>query len=567
MGQHTSTQRRVVGVTIDGDTLRAVEIHRRLRGHQAVAVGEVQIPGGVRTVTSAIDAEAVSAGLKELWKASSFKTKNVAFGINGRDTTMRPMKVPRAAADDIGGYVRYQLADYLPYGLENAVIDHLVVDDPQDENAIEVLAIGVPVELVETIATAISDAGLDVASIDAVPTALATAIDPIAADDNEGDAVVSVDGTRTTVVLRSDGKPRMVRVLSAGGGDHAAQLADELEGMIARVEGHQQGGPGTEPVLAGQDRRFAEAADAVAAAINYDLREHTGTGVDHVIVTGAFGRFEILHQLIASATSTSVAAAMPPSWWPQGQADDFDDYDHYVEAAGLAWSHLNGLEDSFDLNPPSVREATANRRELTIGVGVAGAIVAAGLVTVLPYRSGVDTATAEVEQIEAEVQTMSVRVNSLALIGELDQARTNQTGAVSTALRDDLWWGRILDSIANATDDNTYLTSMNLARPVSNGSDDASIASFNGVSRNQAAVGEWLDSMANLGIFEDIWLVQSTSAALGQTEDSGVVFLAHARLTADARAPRALNPGVWLDPSSAEPELDPDPAAAMEDES
>ena len=381
MAQRSSSQRRIVGVTIDGDVLRGVEVRRGLRGMRATAVGEVQIP--TAPIGSDDEFDPLAEALRELWATGDFATKNVAFGVNGRDTTMRPMTVPRAAADDIAGYVRYQLADYLSYELDDAVIDHQIVDQP-DDGAIEVLAIAVPAAFVEKLGESVAAAGLILASVDAAPTALATTIDPASPED-EGDAVVSVDGTRTTVVLRSGGRPRVVRVLAAGGGDRTAQLADELEGMIARVEGHQQGSTGA-PALGGQDRRFAEAADAVAAAINYDLREHTGTGVDHVIVTGAFGRYESLHHLIATAAGTSVAAAMPPAWWPSGQTDDFDDFDHYVEAAGLAYSHLDGRDDSFDLMPPTVREANADRRELTLGIGLAGLVAAGSMFVLLPYQ-------------------------------------------------------------------------------------------------------------------------------------------------------------------------------------
>ena len=554
MAQRSSSQRRIVGVTIDGDVLRGVEIRRGLRSMRATGVGEVQIP--TKPLDASEEFDPLAEALRELWTTAGFSTKHVAFGINGRDATLRPMTVPRAAADDIAGYVRYQLADYLGYELDDAVIDHQIVDEPED-GAIEVLAIGVPADLVERIGVSVDAAGLTLASVDAAPTALATTIDPASPDD-EGDAVVSVDGTRTTVVLRSGGRPRVVRVLAAGGGDRTAQLADELEGMIARVEGHQAGAAST-PALGGQERRFAEAADAVAAAINYDLREHTGTGVDHVIVTGAFGRYESLHHLMATAAGTSVAAAMPPTWWPQGEATDFDDFDHYVEAAGLAYSHLDGRDDSFDLMPPTVREANDDRRELTVGVGLAGAILAASMFAVLPYRTGAQDAQDEVEALEADVAVLSSRVDSLALVGELDQARLTQIDSIAAALRDDLWWGRILDSIAAATGDDTYLTSMTLIRPVGN-DDEQAVVAFNGVSADQAAVGIWLDRMDELGIFADIWLVQSTAAVLGDNQDAAVVFLAQARLTSDARGPRAVDPTTWIGP--ADPGLDP--AAAME---
>ncbi len=543
MALRSFSHRRIVGVMIDGDILRGVELQRGLRGMRATAAAEVPVP--LRSPDDAEEHERLAHGLRDLWQIGGFSTSRVAFGVNGREATIRPMTVPAAAADDIGGYVRYQLADYLSYGLDEAIIDHQIVDETGGRG-VEVLAIGVPVDLVEALGTSVAEAGLRLVSVDAAPTALATTIEPIHADVGS-DAVVSVDGTRTTVVLRSGGRPRMVRVLAAGGGDRTAQLADELEGMIARVEGHQQGAAPA-PVLAGQDRRFAEAADAVAAAINYDMREHTGTGADHVIVTGAFGRFESLHHLMATAAGSSVDAAVPPAWWPRDRADRFDDFDHFVEPAGLAYAHLDDRANSFDLMPPSVRQADDDRRELSAGVGLAAAIAVGSAVAVLPYRSDADAAQERAVALEADVATLNARVGSLALVGELDEARLTQIDSMAAALSDDLWWGRILDAISSATGDDTYLTTMELTRPIGGDTDSGVLASFNGVSASQAAVGVWLDQMTVLGIFEDVWLVQSTAAVLGETGSDGVVFLAQARLTSDARGPRAVDAASWVVP-------------------
>ena len=66
---------------------------------------------------------------------------------------------------------------------------------------------------------------------------------------------------------------------------------------------------------------------------------------------------------------------------------------------------------------------------------------------------------------------------------------------------------------------------------------------------DQAAVGVWLERMDDLGIFEDIWLVQSTTAVLGESQEAAVTFLAQARLTSEARGPRAVDPTTWVMPA------------------
>jgi len=540
MSQQSSRRRRIVGVVIDGDVLRGVELRRRVRRFRAKRVAEVVLPASARGTDTTLDVDTIAQALRDLWSTGKFKTKHVAFGVGGRDATIRPMTIPRAAAHDVAGYVRYQMADYLSYELDEAVIDHQLVDGGEGDEPIEVLAIGVSAALVESIGDAVEQAGLDLRAIDAAPSALAATIDTD--PDDEGDAVVAVGGSRTTVVLRAAGTPRMVRVLAAGGGDHRTQLAEELDSMIARVEGRQEE---TNAITTGgaQNRRFSEAADAVAAAINYDLREHTGTGVDHVILTGAFGRNDSLHHLVTAASGVPVTAAATPSWWPEGGGSGFDDFDHYVEPAGLAFAALAKGSADFDLMPPSIIKARLDRRELGLGMALAGVLATALLVTAGPYREDADQASADVTAFEADVALLDARVDSLALVGELDAARSDQREALEVALRADLWWARVLEDIATATPGETFLTSMALERP--DGSEDGGIADFSGVSSDQGAVGHWLDAMADLHVFEDVWLIQSTAGVLGEREVPVVTFRAQARLTPEARGLRAVDPAGW----------------------
>lgn len=542
MSTPSTRSRRVVGVVIDGDVLRGVELRRGVRRLRARAAAEVVLPNGGRGEDFGLDAESIAEGLRALWKEGGFKSRDVAFGVNGRDATIRPMTVPHGALDELDHYVRYELAEYLSYDLEDAVVDHQVVGAGDgDEPNVEVLAIGVRTSLLDTIAAAVDTAGLTLVSVDAAPTALAVGIGQVG-DPSDGDAVVSVDGTRTTVVLRAGGRPRMVRVLAEGGGSHSTQLADELENLIARVDEHRHGGH--HQAGDAQDQRFAEAADAVAAAINYDLREHTGTGVAHVILTGAFGRFDSLHHLMTGASGAPVTSAVPPAWWPEAEDSALSDFDHYAEPAGLAFTALEGTESRFDLMPPAVVERRLDRAELTVGIAAAAAVIAGGVFLLEPYRADANQAAGDADLLEAHVGVLSTQVDSMAIVADLEQARVELSDGVDAALADDLWWGRILVEIGDATPSNTFLTAVTLERPLG---DAEAITDFTGISTDQASVGEWLASMEALPIFADVWLVQASATVVGEDEISVVSFLAKARLTDAARAPRAVDPSTVLD--------------------
>lgn len=537
-------RRRIVGVMIDGDVIRGVELRRGPRGLRVLSAAEVEAGRHTRTAEGRIDQPALTEALRELWSLGKFRTRHVALGISGSDATIRPMTVPPAAAPDIAGFARYELGEYLPYALEDAIIDYQVVNgddttgDGVDDTVTELVTVGVRTRLVEDLGRAVSAAKLTLASVDAAPTALAAAIE--ASSTTDGEALVSVDGSRTTVVIRQGGRPRLVRVLAEGGGDRSSQLADELESLIATVDQHRHGTQ-TPDAEGGQARRFTEAAEAVTAAINYDTREFTGSGVVRVVLTGSYGEDPLLHGLMADAAGVEVIASPTPRWWSSE-----DQFAHYVEPAGIAFAALGDPAERFDLQASSVVAQRAEYRQRLVGLAAGIVIGAATIPMINDAWFGASTAVTAADSAERRVSSLRLDTAELAGAGETHRRVLEQEATLGQALDGDLWWSHILRDIANATGPDTFLTSMSLVRPAQEAQDGDLVASFSGVAPDQAAVGAWLEAMGALPILDNVWLVQSTAGVHGDDATPVVTFLAEGRLTAEALTTRAADPTAEL---------------------
>lgn len=528
-------RRRVVGVIIDGDVLRGVEMRRSTRGRvAAVAAAEVAIPEGVLEGSLIVDHDGIAAALRLLWVEGGFKTSNLAYGISGRDATMRLMTVPAGVDDEIAGLARYELADRLPYPMDEAVTD--VQEIARRPEAVEVLAAGVRTSVVESIATVARAARLSIDTVGLIPISLASAIPAVASDGTE--ALVSIDGSRTTVVLRTGRSPRIVRVLASGGGYLHDQLADELASAIAEVD-HFRRGDTDEVTADGQQRRFHEAVDAVMAAIRFDQGEHAGTGeLNRVLLTGAFGEHDQLHRLMAAASGVDVVGAVAPPWWRAAP-----NFDHFVEAAAVAHSSIAVARDRrLDLQGPTIVASRRDRRERTLGLVAGIALAAIGTPVVAVVRDSAAAAEQEADSIEALVPAFVAEVEAVAPYGHLKADVESRIRLLGEAVEDDLWWDRLLTEIAAATPTRTFLTSASMSRPVAGRpDDDALVVTFSGVALDQADVGRWLDAMSGIAAFDEVWLVQATAGVFGEAPTPIVDFLAEARLTPAGRSPRSLD--------------------------
>lgn len=538
-------RRCVVGVVIDGSLLRGVEVRRRrIGGLRARAVAAIDIPQEAWADGVTADPEVLALALRELWAVGKFSTARIAFGVAGRDAMLHPITVPRAA-DDVTGYARSQLAAHFSTDLDDAVVDTLPVGTERGEASrpVSVLAVATRTEVVDPVAEAVGRAGLKLVSVDAAASALSTPIEPAGAESSR-EVVVAVGVNRTTVVVRADGRLCSVRVLAPAPGSARSRPGSDEP---IDVDGSRSA-EGDAAVVAAQQRRVVEAADAVAVAIHFDPRPDGDTAVPTVLLTGECGRDESLQHAVATASGATVSAVSPPEWWSRRKGIDPDAFDHFVEPAGVAFAWLCNHHDVFDLRPPSVLEARADRRELVMGLALAVVVAAACGFGLWSYRAAVDDARADLAALEADIGDLTVSLDDLAAVGGLEDARAASLNAGADALRDDLWWGRILQEIAEATDDETHLIAVTLTRSGPEGDAEPAtvVASFDGVGADQASVGEWLDAMIGIGVFDDVWLVRSSVSDSGDPADSAIVFRAEARLTPRARSPRAVDSASWM---------------------
>src|SRR5450756_154998 len=73
--------------------------------------------------------ETVSTYLRELWKQNRLTKRKVVLGIANQKVIVRPMDLPYMPEDELESAVKYQVQEFIPIPIDDAIVDYEVVDE------------------------------------------------------------------------------------------------------------------------------------------------------------------------------------------------------------------------------------------------------------------------------------------------------------------------------------------------------------------------------------------------------------------------------------------------------
>lgn len=522
----------IVGVAIDGDVIRGAQLRRGLGGIRVERCAEVEISASITDHGRIVDEDGFVEALRELWRVGEFRTKHVAFGIDGRDATFRRLEIPATAADLVEDAARCELAAVLPYDLDDAITQ--VHEVGRHDDVVDIVAVAVRRSNVEMIAQAASAAGLQLRDLTLSSTALGLGV----VGSSGERTIVSVDRVTTTIVVHRGGQATVTRVLTGGGGERSTEVADELEQALASVDQFRQGGEVDGSVAADPRlRRFRTVVDEVAAAIHFEESQAGEGRLSGVELTGAYGSDETLALMMDEGVDGQVTVAETPSWWSGDES-----FATFATVTGVALNAFDRQAGLVHLDPPSLLERSQRNREIAVGVAAAAALALVGAQIVGGAEASESDSLSVALEAELRAEILASQVDELTEVADLQDDVEDRRRIVEDAVAGEIWWPRVLDEVAAVIPEDTFLTGVTLRRPI----DDAvaeeqdATATFSAIALDQAGAAEWLLAVESLDLLDEMWLLQSTASVYGELELPVVAFIGEGMLTDAAQSPRAV---------------------------
>ncbi len=314
--------RTAIGLDLGTSVVRAVELSYGRSGITLERFGQVVLPEGAVRDGEVVDPEPVTDALRQLWGATGFSHRRVVMGVANQRVIVRQLELPWMPKDELRVSLPFQVQDFLPMPVEQAVLDFFPVEETVDANgarALRGLLVAAARETVLANVRCAERAGLTAQSVDLTSFAVLRAMGKQTGAEVETEALIDIGARVTNVVVHSAGLPRFVRILLMGGQDITDAVADRLGITVPEAEALKQTAAhtGSTEDLAAVNRALTATAqefvDEIRNSLDYYAASTPGVPLQRILLSGGGSRLDGLAERLSAATRLPVVAGDPLS--------------------------------------------------------------------------------------------------------------------------------------------------------------------------------------------------------------------------------------------------------------
>lgn len=284
----TNGDGNVIGVDLGATAVRATVLSPKVsRGKTTVSahgVASVALPDGAVVNGVVINGAAVTTALKQLWSENKLRGSKVVLGATSQQVTVRDFTVPNLPPDQLHKTLPFRAKDVIALPIDQAVLDFSALGPPGSDNSVAGLLSAVPRDPVVRAVAAVEKAKLKVARVDLAPFGL---LRSLGTSGPAIEALIDIGAHLTTIVIHTNGIPKVVRVVQQGGAAWTAHLADQADLPLEEAEATKRSIGITGTTLAATLLREAirPAVNEIRSSVNFFASQQRVT-VERVLVTG-----------------------------------------------------------------------------------------------------------------------------------------------------------------------------------------------------------------------------------------------------------------------------------------
>jgi type IV pilus assembly protein PilM len=308
-----------IGLDIGSSGVRAAELSMRTTPPTLVRIGQIPLPLGAMANGEVRESDTVAQAIRELWRKGKFRSKEVIMGVANQRVVVREVSLPWLAETEMRESLPFQVQEYVPLPLDDAVLDYCVLEEFEREGRrmVRLLVVAAQKIMIQQAVQTVEAAGLRPKAMDLVPFAIvrsAGSVEGMGLDGDAGEeALVDVGADVTSICVHAMGVPRFVRILPSAGHDVTGVVArslgvDEEQAEALKRNEAPQAEPGRAEQVAEAARSIASSfADEVRSSLDFYVTQTPGARIARVLLTGGGSKLAGLNQLLADRLPAEVA--------------------------------------------------------------------------------------------------------------------------------------------------------------------------------------------------------------------------------------------------------------------
>lgn len=293
----------VVGLDLGSYSAKAVVARMGLRGSEVLGFDSEPVEIDERGMATE---RAVLEAAGRLMKRLGPSAETVHCAISGEHAYLKTLVLPASATRRLEQVLTFEIDDALPYDVEDAVFDHVVLGRTGDE--LRLLAAVVPLARARELIAGLNEQGIDPRETGIAP--LVYRLDPPSGGAEEVVAIVDIGHRRTNVAVVGD-DVRTTRTILRGGRDVTEKLAQAGRVSFADAESYKR-----RDGLSGKVGEVARRAlGPVTREIRQTLKGHLASGgrrVARVLLCGGGSLLKGIEAFLADEIGVPVTRLGAP---------------------------------------------------------------------------------------------------------------------------------------------------------------------------------------------------------------------------------------------------------------
>ncbi len=241
-----SPRKKLVGLDIGSSSLKLVEVQETTKGYILNRFSQISIPQGLIVDGALMEPEQLSVKIKELFKLSGCRIKNVVTSLSGHSVIVKKVSFNTMDEEELRDLIRDEVSKYLPFdNMEEVNFDFQILGGNEyNPNLMEVLLVAAKKDIIDNFTESIMNVGLVPTIMDVDSFALETMYEENY-DFEESDVaiIVNIGASITNINVVKNGTSIFTRDFTLGGNSITEAIQNQLSLTFDEAEKIKVGGP------------------------------------------------------------------------------------------------------------------------------------------------------------------------------------------------------------------------------------------------------------------------------------------------------------------------------------
>jgi len=286
-----------IGLDISTGSIKVAEVNITKREPILQNLAIIMLPEGAVRDGEIDNIETVSTYLRELWKQNRLTKRKVVLGIANQKVIVRPMDLPYMPEDELESAVKYQVQEFIPIPIDDAIVDYEVVDEymtGEEERMQTILLAAAHREMITSFLDACVRAGLTPEAVELKAFAMVRSLIKKEYQFLEEEAeppgsvcLINIGAGICNVCVVKENTPRFVRMLMRGGDYFTKLLCDHLKLSPVEAEEIKRGRSTDEEANNLLQREIQAFVGEIRRSLEYYISQSQERDLNKVILSGS----------------------------------------------------------------------------------------------------------------------------------------------------------------------------------------------------------------------------------------------------------------------------------------